>query len=588
MISRELLEHVIDRLETDLAQIPRAKRAAFLEALRSLLREAEAPDAPDALPMLTALYTRHGLRAPDPHRAALQSSEDALRGGERGDRRSTQYGATSRWELLRRVEDKIRELARPAEPARVWPDARAPAEVVVGEEFLVEAQVRGRPGGAGDPHGLPVTPTPAGRLEVWVHAVLDEGMRASTPLEALAVTESGKDSAIVAFRVVATRPGAHRVRVIFDAHAAATEIALSVAALVKEAGPSGRVEKSSTLVLIQHPPGVVLLKVRKIGEDARRLDLRLTLIRDGHTLARETVSIKRDELTEVQSGLIGLGERFDVTNPTAWRAYAVAEGRHLTRMLLPGLAPVLASMPEGTALHVECIDADVPFELALLHPSGADQFLGERFAVSRAFFDTPMGSDALGGRAVLVLDAKAGFDLTNEKAGLAAVSGAPAELRTGFAEALALESAPAPYGFVHFAVHGDADPARPGSQVLRFSDGELAPRLLPDTNRALAGALVFLNACRTGATRAMLDPEGGFFHAFARAGAGAVVAPHWSVVSSVAGQMARDVYTAIANTAAAKGLLLAEAVRRARCADPTQPDRLAYIVYCRPGCRVGP
>ena len=78
----------------------------------------------------------------------------------------------------------------------------------------------------------------------------------------------------------------------------------------------------------------------------------------------------------------------------------------------------------------------------------------------------------------------------------------------------------------------------------------------------------------------MFDVEDGFFHAFTRAGAAAVVAPLWSVVSYTAGKIALDIYTALA-----RGVPLPEAVRQARCVPHAEPDRLAYVVYCHPDCR---
>jgi CHAT domain-containing protein len=100
---------------------------------------------------------------------------------------------------------------------------------------------------------------------------------------------------------------------------------------------------------------------------------------------------------------------------------------------------------------------------------------------------------------------------------------------------------------VHFACHGRSSDETLG-QVLELVDrGELTTIELEGEAvfRSYLSAkhpLVFLNACEVGRQQAALTGAGGFPAALIGLGAGAVIAPTWSVKDTIAHQIALDFY----------------------------------------------
>jgi hypothetical protein len=92
--------------------------------------------------------------------------------------------------------------------------------------------------------------------------------------------------------------------------------------------------------------------------------------------------------------------------------------------------------------------------------------------------------------------------------------------------------------------------------------------------------LVFLNACKLGRGQELLSSMGGWARVLLSHGAGAVVAPLWSVGDGAALRFAEGFYTELLG-----GSSFAEASRKAReyarrSGDPTW---LAYAVYAQAG-----
>ncbi|MEZ4382955.1 MAG: CHAT domain-containing protein [Nannocystaceae bacterium] len=95
--------------------------------------------------------------------------------------------------------------------------------------------------------------------------------------------------------------------------------------------------------------------------------------------------------------------------------------------------------------------------------------------------------------------------------------------------------------------------------------------------------LVFLNACKVARAEPLLSGYAGWAPAFLRAGAGAVVAPLWSVGDGAARRFAEGFYTALL---AGKGFADAAVIGRHHARKLGDPTWLAYVVYAAPHGRL--
>lgn len=155
-----------------------------------------------------------------------------------------------------------------------------------------------------------------------------------------------------------------------------------------------------------------------------------------------------------------------------------------------------------------------------------------------------------------------------------------------------------PDGFdvVHFACHGDNDPEQIDARLMlqgRTEGNQYFPSLLPATVVSAVSRfaengrhpIVVLNACQVGSQRLGLTTLGGFAQAFLGAGAGAFVAPLWSVGDREATVFARTFYSTLK-----EGKSMSEAAITAREAARAQPQAdaswLAYAVYGYPHAQV--
>jgi CHAT domain-containing protein len=155
-----------------------------------------------------------------------------------------------------------------------------------------------------------------------------------------------------------------------------------------------------------------------------------------------------------------------------------------------------------------------------------------------------------------------------------------------------------PDGFdvVHFACHGDNDPEQIDARLMlqgRTEGNQYFPSLLQATVVSAVSRfaengrrpIVVLNACQVGSQRLGLTTLGGFAQAFLGAGAGAFVAPLWSVGDREANVFARTFYSTLK-----AGKSMSEAAITAREAARAQPQAdaswLAYAVYGYPHAQV--
>ena len=268
-------------------------------------------------------------------------------------------------------------------------------------------------------------------------------------------------------------------------------------------------------------------------------------------------------------------------------------GSNLAQQALPGeIRAALADRrwTAGTPLHIESDDAWIPWEaLWLRQPTAAATgvFIGEHFALTR-WLRTGSARERVGGKAaVLVATTDPCLTLDPERRVLGEITGQPPiELRQLLAVQKCLLGDPACRIF-HFAGHGGSEADKSFGESLLLDGGELhATDILlgtPGTAGPLEATLVFLNACEAGIEQPGLWAHGGWASTFLREGAGALIAPSWTVSDRGASCFAETFYRH-----AATGLPLGEAARLSRCeiARRSPVDRIAYAVYAAPQSRL--
>lgn len=140
---------------------------------------------------------------------------------------------------------------------------------------------------------------------------------------------------------------------------------------------------------------------------------------------------------------------------------------------------------------------------------------------------------------------------------------------------------------VHFACHGEVDPANPAYNGIVLSDS--AQRLDPTIVRGSelgreTSPFVFLNACQLAQTTTdLLCDYGGLAGAFLTEGCRGFVAPLWSVDDTLAHDIALEFYRLVLDDQVAVG----EAMRQVRASFAPTPDGsettpLAYVFYGHP------
>jgi hypothetical protein len=160
---------------------------------------------------------------------------------------------------------------------------------------------------------------------------------------------------------------------------------------------------------------------------------------------------------------------------------------------------------------------------------------------------------------------------------------------------------PGAFDALHFSCHGSNDTNAADAQLMlegRLENGIYYPALLKATVVKAFGSfaqdgshpIVVLNACQVGESRNVLTSLGGFAEAFLSQGAGAFVAPLWSVGDAEASVFSINFYERLR-----AGDTLSEAAIAARdAARQPQPDGtpadaswISYTVYGHPHARAG-
>jgi hypothetical protein len=135
---------------------------------------------------------------------------------------------------------------------------------------------------------------------------------------------------------------------------------------------------------------------------------------------------------------------------------------------------------------------------------------------------------------------------------------------------------------IHFACHGEADPADPGRAALLLSDSAV---LSPSLFRAAPVGrkhqpFLFLNACQVGQAGEVLGEYAGFAGASISAGFSGFLAPIWSVEDSLAHDFALEFYRrAFTPTPVAEIL---RDLRARYTSDRRKSTWMAYIFYGHP------
>lgn len=577
---------------------PVRQRALWREvvALLDALDRCHMPDDWERLRQdLQSFGTRHELR--DLLSTGVLSGDEALDVSYRGNTRAWGHGALQHGRSAFEMSRLFRRLLGRQKPAPIetYPEVDAPEEVVERTSFRVEVTSRWQPTAlAGRKIALPRAGEGPVDLEVELELPWDGALTASCQLvQPLRIPES-HDSPTLGFALFAERPGPARYVVRFR-QGGVERLVVPQSVLVRSvtqhlatATSGARSRSSGTLRAGAERFIGLRLRVDERSRDTTWSHVRVIL--DGpRSVLREPVEGSRELPIDAPALLVKLCRELhdDLTlaEAEARELRIQSIGIELARTLLPQhIIQALASVPAGTALHIEAEDPWVPWEMASL---GAAGFLGERFAVTRWLRSGSSWECLAGGRAVFVAPpSNPPLQVNDERTALRMVSGdAAIEYRTVLETMKAIGSTNA-IGFLHFACHGRAEPATPLGGRLVLDGGELRP-VDVQASDALAGACVFINACEAGIHERMLSGHGGWADAFLlRAAAGAFVAPSWSVGDRVASIFARQFYQHLGT-----GQTVGEAARLARTqardgVGPDDPDRLAYAVYALPTARL--
>jgi hypothetical protein len=137
---------------------------------------------------------------------------------------------------------------------------------------------------------------------------------------------------------------------------------------------------------------------------------------------------------------------------------------------------------------------------------------------------------------------------------------------------------------VHFVCHG-VDSTTFGVQAIELKGGQLTSLQIDgmdELRQAFSNRpLVFLNACEIGRLSPALVGVGGFAKAFLDAGAGAVIAPLWSVKDSIAHEIAETFYQRLKSGGRVRPAeILRDVRRKAYGANAASSGEDTYAAYC--------
>jgi hypothetical protein len=584
-------------------------KSELLALLEEVERCHEENDWQDLHRKLEALGARQGIRNVIDEHLRLATGPDAMvlrHEVMRGEPRGALALSRVPFALTGRIRQLL-ALDKPA-PIMTYPEAIVPEEVDEKTTFRLEVTARTRPTTlTGDGITLERRQSGPVDLEVEIGLPLDGSIQADGRLIHPLQVPEDRDSATLLFNLFARDSGRHTLTVSFRSQGV-ERLSLYPRLFVRSAEDRGTSATISTRVVVTAPMRPVssspfngfVLHVENRGATGEHRFLHLTL---GHGRRLLPAPLEgpvelplgaRELLVDLCRHMSGNGQ-LDLDNAEARELRLRSIGTMLAKTLLPpNIRRALADAPEGTALHIESDDPWVPWEMIWLGEPGApldhNRFLGESLAVTRWLRRSSPWESLPGGRAILVAPSDSGLQIHDERRALTDLTGHPPEELRSVLEVQRRLSGTAPYGFLHFACHGLAEPTAPLDGRLELEGGDLRPVDIPEIDVArpigmLSGACVFLNACEAGIPGRGLSGHGGWARAFFQAGAGAFLAPSWSVADLSATLFARRFYGRIAG-----GGALGEATRQARLDARTlgNPDRVGYAVYAAPGARVDP
>jgi CHAT domain-containing protein len=271
----------------------------------------------------------------------------------------------------------------------------------------------------------------------------------------------------------------------------------------------------------------------------------------------------------------GVGTRIYRATPDAFKqAYAAID------------AALEADELAKVTVQIATEDAHIPWELMFL-PQGKrpGEWLGVRHPVARWPADrSGQLRPRLGGKHIAALvpsyagrnalkfaQCEAELLAGPQFAALTVAPATKARARDLLAAKLSPEK---PIGILHFAGHGRFDPA--GDAAILLEDGKLLA-LDVDTSANTLGehdrTVVFMNACQTGRTGALLEGIGGWAETWLARGYRGFIAPLWSVVDDSAYLVTKRFY----ELALGGGVPVAEALRQVR--GEFAPQSHTYLSY---------
>jgi hypothetical protein len=513
--------------------------------------------------------------------------------------------------LPRRIIDAepLSEGAGPVAPTIVdlFMQARAPAQVRPREEFWVTVDLSRESMVVSD------------ELEVHAQIAADESLHVE-----LVARQNAEVGAAASATMDAPGPGA-RLRLCFDARAQGVgPVRLRV--LVRQAGviamyidveaeatdrlvaPAGPevVRTASNEAVARHPGQLpehqlTVLEVRELGGLRLRYQLCSPSNEVHQTFESRTI---RGELSEfVTRQFDGLEADWDLAgrDVVKFEQTLAARGARLYEQIVPReLQEVLWRLRDDLKglqiLSDECV---VPWELLCIkapdRPLTSDsRFFAELGIVHTHWGAVPAAEIHVKKALYVAPDYPARHALASSPAECAMLrellGAAPLTPRTG--AILPMLASPGQFGLLHFVCHGAIDNDEPrlllgDAESGRWEPDELTALLVSQQaqigDREHARPLVFINACSVGRGQWLLSSAGGWAPAFLERGAGALIAPLWSVGDEAARHFAGAFYEALlAGEDFASATLTARRAAR-KLGDPTW---LAYAVYADPHGRM--
>lgn len=434
-------------------------------------------------------------------------------------------------------------------------------------------------------------------VELSLQLPAGSALQARGPLSAvLRICPDGRAAKVV-FELYASEVGSHSLAVVFrydGVERFRMKHAIHVTEVVQpQPLPAPQIALSLGIDSSRPFGGLILsLTEQARSSDQRHFDVVLSGPAWGGRALRERMSLPADANELVTKLCRDMERALRVGDWTSRENSMQGIGSDLANRILPrSLQDALLAERwlAGTPLHIESDDVWIPWEALFLgSPIGtrggrSGFFVGEHFAVTR-WLRTGSAREQVGGAsAVMIAPTNSGLSVGKERAVLAEVTGqAPLDLADLSDVQGCLRGNPRAQ-VLHFACHGQSKADAAIGEALILQDGELHATDIPLANPgelgSLEGTLVFLNACQAGIEQRGLWRHGGWASKLLDAGAGAVVAPSWTVTDAGAMGFAEHFYRN-----AKMGMSLSEAARQARraIAHTGNLDRIGYALYAAP------